>query len=556
MNPTENAVHTLVRDNGFGPFVYSGHEILQRLFVTVRDEAWQETPPSSWISTVDEPAGTIRVQARHTTSQLDVEWYGVLTVADDGRSGSFDLEAITRRSMRVCRLGLVILHPVYFMVGARITTEGPEGSGALTVARRIAPQRIVGGVLRGMTPSFSRLLVERDGVGRLELELDGDLFELEDQRNWGDGSFKTYCTPLRIGFPRTLDANARIIQRLRWQFTPARPAKVIRDRRLELTWISGNMPSIGREWVERSTSSAESWDHLALDLRSSEQLARLPHRRELDPNQELEISVADEVPRSLLEQASVWMAAQSARVARLLIYGSGQALPQADAMAQWRHSLASVNLGHVPLLAATRGYFVELNRAKWGLEPVADGVAFPHTATVHGDDPATIIDNVTTLRDMAETARPLTRRAILALAPLAFYYPRLEPPRTFPPSLTLPWLAANLLQAAAAGASAVTLDADVAAVLSGPDLRPLLRRGGSRVILHVDEQQPKLHLALLIRGDARRWLIVNLDERPVSLRSAGLPQSTDPVLAESHQALVRGGDLGIAPHSVRWFACS
>jgi D-apionolactonase len=555
MNPTENAVHTLVRDNGFGPFVYSGHEILQRLFVTVRDEVWQETPPSSWISTVDEPAGTIRVQARHTTSQLDVEWYGVLTVADDGRSGTFDLEAITRRSMRVCRLGLVILHPVDFMVGARITAEGPEGSCSLTISPRIAPQRIVGGVLRGMTPSFSRLLVERDGVGRLELELEGDLFELEDQRNWGDGSFKAYCTPLRIGFPRTLDANARIIQRLRWQFTPARPAKVTRDRRPELTLISGHMPSIGREWVERSTFSAESWDHLALDLRSSEQLARLPHRLELDPNQKLEISVADDVSRSLLEQTLAWMAAQSARIARLLIYGPGQGLPEADAMAQWRRSLASVNLAHVPLLAATRGYFAELNRASWGLESVADGVAFPHTSTVHGDDLATIIDNVTTIRDMAETARPLTRRGILGLAPLAFYYPRVEQ-RAFPPNLAAPWLAANLLQAAAAGASAITLDADVAAALCGAPLRSFLPGRGWRITLYADEQQPKLHLALLIRGDARHWLAVNLDERPVSLRSASLPQSTDPDWVESYRALVRASDLSVAPQSVRWFAAN
>jgi hypothetical protein len=406
-----------------------------------------------------------------------------------------------------------------------------------------------------MTPCFSRLLVERAGVGRLALEFKGDLFELEDQRNWGDDSFKTYCTPLRVGFPRTIDANATITQRLQWQFTPAPSAKVARDRSPELISIPGNMPSIGREWVERPASSADTWDHMALDLRSSEQLAALSNRLELGPNQKLEISVTDNVSRALLEQASAWIAAQSAHVARLLIYGSGQALPQAEAMAQWRHSLANVNVGHLPLLAATRGYFVELNRAHWGLESVADGVAFPHTATVHSDDPATIIDNVTTIRDMAETARPLTRRAILGLAPLALYYPRVERPRTFPLNLTQPWLAANLFQAAAAGVSAVTLDAEAAQGLSGPHLGPLLLGRGSRIILYVDEQRPTLHLALLIRGGVRRWLAVNLDERPVSLPAARLPRSMDPAVVESHRALAGAGDLSVAPQSVRWFEC-
>ena len=29
-----------------------------------------------------------------------------------------------------------------------------------------------------------------------ELAFEGDIFEMEDQRNWTDASFKTYCTPL------------------------------------------------------------------------------------------------------------------------------------------------------------------------------------------------------------------------------------------------------------------------------------------------------------------------------------------------------------------------
>src|SRR5262249_60395639 len=34
-----------------------------------------------------------------------------------------------------------------------------------------------------------------------ELRMDGDVFEMEDQRNWTDASFKTFCTPLRLPFP-------------------------------------------------------------------------------------------------------------------------------------------------------------------------------------------------------------------------------------------------------------------------------------------------------------------------------------------------------------------
>ena len=30
---------------------------------------------------------------------------------------------------------------------------------------------------------------------------DGDIFEMEDQRNWTDASYKIYSTPLRLPFP-------------------------------------------------------------------------------------------------------------------------------------------------------------------------------------------------------------------------------------------------------------------------------------------------------------------------------------------------------------------
>jgi len=549
MSDTEHAVHALIRENGFGPFEHNGREILRRLFVTVRDEAWQETPPKSWISIIDESAHTIRVEARHTTDQLDVEWQGVLTVDNDGLSGRFDLEAMARRTLRVCRLGLVVLHPVDFMVSAKLTAEGPEGSRSLTISRRIAPQPIVRGVPGAMTPSFSRLLIERDGVGRLALEFEGDLFELEDQRNWGDGSFKTYCTPLRLGFPRTIDAGTRIVQRLRWRFTPAPSPKLTRDRP-ELIAISGIVPSIGHEW---SKGPMAAWDHVAIDLRSSERLLSLPHRLDFGSHQKLEIAVSDDLPLSVLEQVCVWIAAQPARVGRLLIYSTVRSLPEGEGIARWRHELTKVNAGHVPMLAASQGYFVEFNRADWKLESVVDGIAFPHTATVHSDDPATIIENVATIRDMAEAARALTPRAILGLAPLALYYPCMQRSRTFPLGLTDAWLAANLLWAAAAGISAVTLDENLAQALSVARFGAVLPWTGSRMTLYVDETRPTLHLAHLIRGDAQRWLAVNLDARPVALQAARLPKSADPVVQEGHRALTREADPSVAPQGVRWF---
>ena len=40
----------------------------------------------------------------------------------------------------------------------------------------------------------------------------GDVFEMEDQRNWTDASYKTYCTPLALPFPVEIPEGARISQ--------------------------------------------------------------------------------------------------------------------------------------------------------------------------------------------------------------------------------------------------------------------------------------------------------------------------------------------------------
>ena len=54
-----------------------------------------------------------------------------------------------------------------------------------------------------MTPYFDQLTVHVDGA-EATFDFVGDLFELQDHRNWADANWKTYGTPLAFGFPVTL----------------------------------------------------------------------------------------------------------------------------------------------------------------------------------------------------------------------------------------------------------------------------------------------------------------------------------------------------------------
>ena len=42
--------------------------------------------------------------------------------------------------------------------------------------------------------------------------MEGDTFEMEDQRNWTDASYKTYVRPLALPWPYTLASGAALDQ--------------------------------------------------------------------------------------------------------------------------------------------------------------------------------------------------------------------------------------------------------------------------------------------------------------------------------------------------------
>ena len=98
-----------------------------------------------------------------------------------------------------------MLHPIENHVGRPILVEGGLDDVASTIPTEIAPQLQIDGVLLPMFGTdFTRLRISLD-EGDLAVDFDGDTWEVEDQRNWTDASFKSYSTPLRLG---THDATA------------------------------------------------------------------------------------------------------------------------------------------------------------------------------------------------------------------------------------------------------------------------------------------------------------------------------------------------------------
>jgi hypothetical protein len=78
----------------------------------------------------------------------------------------------------------------------------------------------------------------------------GDAFEMEDQRNWTDASFKTFSTPLRLPYPVEIHSGTKISQSVRLTLQGKLPLNLdsISERSLALRVVPGvigRLPEIG-----------------------------------------------------------------------------------------------------------------------------------------------------------------------------------------------------------------------------------------------------------------------------------------------------------------------
>jgi len=352
-----------------------GRELLRRVAVVVRDDAWGTVPAELEAVRVEEAGGrfAVRASARCRRPPLDVRWTAELEGRADGTLHCrVRLEPLA--AFPYNRMGLVLLHPPGEVAGRPYAGRGDE-----RVAGRlpdlVGPQREVGGVPQPLFPAVDELALTLDGGLELRLAFAGDRFEMEDQRNWTDGSFKTYSTPLALGTPHHAEPGRVIAQEVRLSAvqTTTVPA---------LGVCLGDRPL---DAAARGALAALAPAHLRVELRGG-----------TGPGEAAELGVPLELAVHDA-RAAAGLDGLEAPVARVLLLG-----PEALACA----GDVRAALPGVPVCGGTDGHFADLNRERPDLSAL-DGVAFPVTPQVHGFDDDTLREGLEGQRDAVRAAREL-----------------------------------------------------------------------------------------------------------------------------------------------------
>ncbi len=461
-----------------------GTEAVRRLFVAVRDASWGTVPPRISALEVDTGSDSFHVsfEAFHEAGDLRFRWRGELVGLADG-SLDCRLDGLAESDFEYNRIGFCVLHPRE-NAGRPYRARTPDGEISGTLPDTIGAQRFEDGKLWPLFPSYDRLEIELEDGLWARFEFEGELFEMEDQRNWTDASLKTYSTPITLGWPHHAHAGQEIRQRVRLTFEgKAQQARPDPERtvRVELGAPTGaRIPALGLGAASHggrlSAREVEPLrelrlDHLRADLRLSEEdwRAELSRAEEdadaLGAALELAVFLGDD-PEAQLDALAAELAARATPVARFLAFKDGETVTSS----QWVR-LARERLGRVRPAAAfvggTNQWFTELNRDRPELEGL-DAVVYSVNATVHADDNTSVVETPAAQGDTVRSARAFSGGLPVLVGPVTIR-PRLWPFGSFgtgdlpyqvdPRQCSLlgaGWTLASVKHLAEAGAAAVT----------------------------------------------------------------------------------------------------
>ena len=250
---TVGPVEVEVVDGQLRAVRHAGREVLRAVVYVVRDADWGTLAVRREAETVDRSPDRIRIayQARCTDpSGAVLAFDAEITIRTDGVA--FEVTARPEADFTTNRCGFCVLHPVVGVAGTPVEVEHTDGS----VERSVFP-----GLIEPWQPFMDiRAITHTVAPGvTATCRMEGDVFEMEDQRNWSDASYKTYVRPLALPWPYALPAGRPFRQRVavtvRDDRRRAVPTPTPATVSIELDGPAGTLPRIGLAVTPEETAA-------------------------------------------------------------------------------------------------------------------------------------------------------------------------------------------------------------------------------------------------------------------------------------------------------------
>lgn len=407
-------------------------EVIRRIYAAVRDHNWNTIPAVLRNVRIDTGRDffSISYDAEHRQSDIAFVWRAEITGDAEGTIRfSFDGEA--RSTFLKNRIGLCVLHPIAECAGQKCEVEHQDGTRKTAeFPLLVAPEQPVAGIfdLRSIAHSVN-------GV-RAEVRFEGDLFEMEDQRNWIDASYKTYCTPLRLPYPVEIATGMHVQQTVTLRLQGQAPVqsgtqdepvtfKVDSKKSVPIPpiglGICSALEKYGPETIDQLRGLG--LDHLRVDLDLSFDWQRTLLHAEWESKAlrlPLELALTLDEQSDLTELGS-WARKNSASIKRIAIFSRGAKSTRASEFERAQRHFGNL----APMGAGTNADFYQLNQARPPMEG-AEFVVWSMNPQVHAFDDRSIMESPEAVEAQLRSARSYFPGKQLVVSPVTLR-PRFNP---------------------------------------------------------------------------------------------------------------------------------
>ncbi|MFC8680302.1 hypothetical protein ACFT30_02195 [Microbacterium ureisolvens] len=403
-----------VRADELADIAFEGRTVLRSVRAVVRDRNWDTAS-----LVVDRIASSDLALTLHVhTEGLGADLRGIVRaeVRGPGRLRVLtDLES--QAEFATNRTGLVVLHPPT-LAGTALLVRHSDGA----VAHSRFPQHI-----SPHQPAFdiAGLSWSHEGLD-VDLRFEGDVFEMEDQRNWTDASYKTYSRPLALPFPDTLAAGERVVQSVDLAVSgkpvPLAPAEVTRLRLTQgpafpaiavaASTAAGRAPSADDDAATPAAVLVE------LDLATRNWRAALDRAAASALPLDVRFVLDDSDPESVHDGAAALRGLPVARASAFWPTGPARHVSDLEAIALLRHALDEAGV-RTEVVGGARSHFTELNREQHRLPRGLDGIVFSSTPLFHSLSTAQLVEALPIQRLVATQGVHIARGAPVHIGPIS-----------------------------------------------------------------------------------------------------------------------------------------
>jgi hypothetical protein len=409
----------------------NGIEAIRGIAFLARDKDWGTYCPKVTNFAVEEKPDcfSVRYDAICQDAQQELRYSAHIVGQSDGTL-RFEAVATAASDFLTARTGFVVLHPIADLAGQPLEVLHVDGSRERSAFPELIEPWQPFKDLRALTHEVL------PGV-KLTCTLAGDTYEMEDQRNWMDASYKTYVRPLALPWPFTLKAGERLQQSVTLMIEGALAPATAPDRepvRIRVGGAAGVLPGIAMPDINLGLEPQHAAAALAaidlikrlgpqhitcwFDPRAGHGLEELKRYKAIGTAVSAELVLEAVVPcvedyRVEISRIAEQAVQAGVRFAAVSVCPAPY-LKSVTPGAQWPkvppleaiYTAARAAFPGVLLGGGMLTYFTELNRQRPPLAPI-DYITHTLTATVHASDDISVTENLETLPYIIRSTRAI-----------------------------------------------------------------------------------------------------------------------------------------------------